>query len=50
MAKITDCTGQHRYFALELIAQESTRTVIVALACTQCGELKTHIINVADVK
>jgi len=38
-----DCNGNHRFFALEeFISNESTKTSLIALACTQCGSLVIH--------
>ena len=38
-----DCEGSHRFYALEeLISNESTKTSLIALACTQCGSLILH--------
>jgi hypothetical protein len=39
--------GLHRYFALEYIGVEPAQKVLIPLVCTQCGELKKHLIDVA---
>ena len=36
----------HRFFALELLVVEDSKKAIVPLVCTQCGELRTHTIDV----
>lgn len=37
------CKDWHRFFALEeLISNESTKTSLIVLACTQCGSLIIH--------
>jgi hypothetical protein len=38
--------GYHRFFALELLVVEDSKKAIVPLICTQCGELRTHTIDV----
>lgn len=36
----------HRFYALEeLISNESTKTCLIALACTQCGSLVLHTVR-----
>jgi len=41
-----DCEGNHRFYALEeLISDESTKTSLIALACTQCGSLVIHKVH-----
>jgi len=41
-----DCRGEHRFYALEeLISNESTKTSLIALACTQCGSLILHTVH-----
>lgn len=37
------CNDYHRFYALEeLISNESTKTSLIALACTQCGSIVLH--------
>jgi hypothetical protein len=35
----------HRYFALEPICQQMEQKILICLACTQCGELKNHVVD-----
>ena len=38
-----ECGNEHRFYALEeLISNESTKTSLIVLACTQCGSLIVH--------
>lgn len=40
------CKYNHRFYALEeLISNESTKTSLIALACTQCGSLILHTVK-----
>lgn len=40
---LADNCEYHRFYALEeLISNESTKTSLIALACTQCGSLILH--------
>jgi hypothetical protein len=42
-----DCGIDHRFYALEeLISNESTKTSLITLACTQCGSLIIHKVQV----
>jgi hypothetical protein len=41
-----DCNDSHRFYALEeLISNESTKTCLIVLACTQCGSLIIHTVK-----
>ena len=35
----SECSGTHRYFALEPCGVESTGKVVVIVVCTACGEM-----------
>lgn len=37
-----DCYGQHRYFAVEVVANQSAGKVWVLALCTACGEFLHH--------
>lgn len=40
------CRNEHRFYALEeMISNESTKTSLIALACTQCGSLIIHAVQ-----
>jgi len=40
------CKDYHRFYALEeLISNESTKTSLITLACTQCGSLIIHAVQ-----
>jgi hypothetical protein len=40
------CNGFHRFFALEeYVSNESTKTSLIPLACTQCGSLIIHTVR-----
>jgi len=40
------CKGYHRFYALEeFIGNESTKTDLICLACTQCGSLIIHAVQ-----
>jgi len=41
----TECLGQHRYFALDMII-ENDFSVTIPLICTQCGGLKLHNLRI----
>lgn len=36
-----ECTGEHRYFALEMVI-EADQSIKIPLVCTACGDLKVH--------
>lgn len=36
----------HHLYALELISNESTKTSVIPLACTACGTLILHTVQV----
>lgn len=38
--------AEHHLYALELISNESTKTSIIPLACTACGTLILHTVQV----
>lgn len=37
---------EHHLYALELISNESTKTSVIPLACTACGTLILHTVQV----
>lgn len=40
------CNDYHRFYALEeMIGNESTKTDLICLACTQCGSLIIHAVR-----
>lgn len=39
--KDKQCTGEHRYFALEMVI-EADQSIKIPLVCTACGDLKVH--------
>lgn len=41
-----NCKDYHRFYALEeFISNESTKTSLIPLACTQCGSLIIHSVQ-----
>jgi hypothetical protein len=37
---------EHRFFALELVGNQTSGKVIVLLCCTQCSKLVKHVVVV----
>ena len=41
-----NCKDYHRFYALEeFVSNESTKTSLITLACTQCGSLIIHAVQ-----
>jgi hypothetical protein len=37
---------EHRFFALELVGNQTTKKATAIIICTQCGKLVKHVVEV----